>query len=353
MSYPNSLDVFTNKINNFDEVMAEDVNELQNSIMASQAFFGTLIHMGWLPLPDGEQVSATSFTVEGDHTGLLTFGTKIRSYNAGATKYGYVLSSSYSAGTGLTTVNLIPGSDALASGTLTLIYVSYASPPDFPAELQGSLIAAQAVAGQLNLMGWLPIQNGIYVNATSFTVEGDHTALLKIGAKFRCTNGGVTKYGYVLSSSYASGTGLTTVNLVPNDSYSLAAGTLTQVYVSYANPPDFPAWFDYFATSTITGWSSPTGGLRFKMVGNQVFVDYYLTGTSNATATSFSLPVPHAAGWHTRMGVIAQNNGTQIQGYMQMHQNASLVEFYTTIGWGGWTASGTKAVAGQFFYEGK
>ena len=246
MSYPNSLDVFTNKINNFDEVMAEDVNELQNSIMASQAFFGTRIHMGWLPRPDGKRVSATSFTV-----------------------------------------------------------------------------------------------------------EGNHTALLKIGAKFRCTNGGATKYGYVLSSSYSAGTGRTTVKLVPNDSYSLAAGTLTQVYVSYANPPDFPAWFDYFATSTITGWSSPTGGLRFKMVGNQVFVDFHISGTSNATIARFTLPVPHAAGWHTRMGIIAQNNGTQIQGYMQMPQNASQVEFYTTIGYGGWADSGTKAVAGQFFYEGK
>jgi len=193
---------------------------------------------------------------------------------------------------------------------------------------------------------------GSMVSVSKFKVTGNYTGRFVKGTKIRLVQSGSTKFFYVVSAAYDAGN--TTVTITGGSDYALSSNpptTITDLYYSYAaTPPGFPAWFDYFATSTITGWSNPTGGLRFKMVGDQVFVDYYLTGTSNATATSFSLPVPHAEGWHTRMGIIAQNNGTQIQGFMQMQQWSSLVAFYTTIGWGGWTASGTKTVAGHFSY---
>jgi hypothetical protein len=132
MSYPNALDAFVNKIDNFDDVKAVDINELQNAIMAAQQFFGTQIQFGWLPLSACTYVSATSFTLEGDWTNFLKIGAKFKCTNS-TLKYGYVLSSSYSSGTGLTTVNLVANASyALASAAISGAYISYANPPEFP-----------------------------------------------------------------------------------------------------------------------------------------------------------------------------------------------------------------------------
>lgn len=108
---------------------------------------------------------------------------------------------------------------------------------------------------------WTPIfKTAAYVNATSFTIAGiDLTAYLTIGVKVKLTNATV-KYGYVSSSSYSAGTGLTTVNLVANTSYALAGGEISDVYISFANPPDFPGAFGY--TPTAVGLTSPVYGSR-------------------------------------------------------------------------------------------
>src|SRR5205814_10418940 len=51
------------------------------------------------------------------------------------------------------------------------------------------------------------------------------------------------------------------------------------------------AWMDYSATSTIVVWTSFTSKLIFyKKIGKDVFVQFELTGTSNATTSTFTLP---------------------------------------------------------------
>jgi len=48
-AYPNSLDTFSPKTDNFDDVMAADINNLQDAIAAVQALLGGP-PLGWYKL---------------------------------------------------------------------------------------------------------------------------------------------------------------------------------------------------------------------------------------------------------------------------------------------------------------
>ena len=251
MSYPNEIDLFVAKVDNFDDVMAADINELQTSIMASQAYFGTQIQFGWLPLP-----------------------------------------------------------------TCT------------------------------------------YVSPTSFTLPGNLTSFLKIGTRFRCENG-PRKYGYVLNNLYSIDLNRTTVNLVPNTSYVLAAGGITGAYISYANPPDFPDWLSW--APTFTGYSSaPTGGVyRFKVDGRQVtaVICEPNNGTSNLSSLTMTSPLTAAtitnALW---MGAAAfMDNGGALTNWGNVRISTVGSSFVFGINpsvIGGFTSSGYKRVIeAQIVYE--
>lgn len=68
-----------------------------------------------------------------------------------------------------------------------------------------------------------------YINATSFSVEGDQTNLLQVGRRLKSTNTGGTVYSTISASSYDSGAALTTVT-VTNDSGTLDAGLSAVAY---------------------------------------------------------------------------------------------------------------------------
>ena len=116
-------------------------------------------------------------------------------------------------------------------------------------------------------------------------------------------------------------------------------------------------WIDFSEQSTIVGWSSfTTKRIRYKVVGNIVYVYFSLEGTSNSTSTTFSLPIlPKIAiafpfAFHSDNGVyfiggFGNNISTNIITCYKT-QSISSTTFTTT-----WTASGTKTITGQFFYE--
>ena len=162
--------------------------------------------------------------------------------------------------------------------------------------LQDAVVALETQLGAPPL-GWHPISaTPTYVGATSFTIPGDWTAILKLGVKIRLVNS-TTKYGYVLSSSYSSPN--TTVNLVPNTSYSLAAGAISELNVSYANPPDFPGWLGWTPTVSYAGGTTDPTSLvinwaRFSMDGRKstAAIKGTLTkGAGNRTYISVTLPI--------------------------------------------------------------
>lgn len=67
-------------------------------------------------------VSAISFTVPGDQTGTLTVNRRVKTTNTGGTVYSTITGSSYSGGTGLTTIQVDSDSGALDSGLSAVSY---------------------------------------------------------------------------------------------------------------------------------------------------------------------------------------------------------------------------------------
>lgn len=112
-------------------------------------------------------------------------------------------------------------------------------------------------------------------------------------------------------------------------------------------------WADYFASSTIVGWTTPTGTIYTKKIGKTVFVSYSLSGTSNSVDTTFTVPytisntvTPYAVGY------AVDNTGAASHGLIEMVKNAAVIYLDPTmVGGADWTAGGTKTAVGQFWYE--
>lgn len=110
-------------------------------------------------------------------------------------------------------------------------------------------------------------------------------------------------------------------------------------------------WTDYSGTSTIVGWSSfVTKVLKYKKVGTLVCVTFYITGTSNNVATTFTLPFASVA-IIENLTRVQDNGGGFDVGLLAVAPSGSTVTFYPDLIGSGWTAANDKSVVGQFFYE--
>jgi len=117
--------------------------------------------------------------------------------------------------------------------------------------------------------------------------------------------------------------------------------------INLLDPTD---WVDYSATSTVVGWSSFTLKIiRYRVIGKMVFVSVNLSGPSNSATTSFTLPFQNKNIESLNMGY-AINNGVTVIGSFDVVANSSTCNLYQNYG-STWTASGTKLLYGQFFYE--
>lgn len=118
-------------------------------------------------------------------------------------------------------------------------------------------------------------------------------------------------------------------------------------------------WIDFSEQSTIVGWSSYTGKqIRYKQIGSIVFVQYLIAGTSNSTSSTFTLPFPVNRNLLSNIGyayggVVLDNGNYVIGGFgtisgnvFTQFRNPTLNTQVNTF-----TASGTKQITGQFFYE--
>ena len=114
------------------------------------------------------------------------------------------------------------------------------------------------------------------------------------------------------------------------------------------------AWQDYFASATIVGWTTPSGVIFYKTIGNLVFVSFYLTGTSNATTISFTLPYTNAANDEVLAGILFGNDsgtGLTAPGVVNLGSSSAIVICYKGMGLTAWTNSGTKTVYGNIWYQ--
>ena len=111
------------------------------------------------------------------------------------------------------------------------------------------------------------------------------------------------------------------------------------------------AWYDYFATSTKVGWITPSGNIMIKKIGQTVFVAGYITGTSNDTVTTITVPYTIASPTIYAIGRATDNSGTSVPNVITIDNGATTITFYSTITTTAWTANGGKTILFQFFYE--
>ena len=109
---------------------------------------------------------------------------------------------------------------------------------------------------------------------------------------------------------------------------------------------------DYSGSSTIVGFSVVSSKLvQTKRVGKSVWVNYVLTGTSNANTISFTVPYQSASTGATYNTIgFTLTNGTYATGVSLIPNSSYVVTVYPTAAQGNWT-NGTSNIAGQFTYQ--
>lgn len=184
----------------------------------------------------------------------------------------------------------------------------------------------------------------------TFTVATDLTTKYQKGTKIRYKDGGAFEYGVIASAVYSSPN--TTITLITNTDYAMAAATITDKAISYQeNPQGWPGWFNY--TITWTGFSvNPTGVVsRFMAAGKTITVNIRSpnTGTSNAGTMSATLPVVAKTltnlDWGAPIQYFDNSAVGAASGLAYVASAATAISFFSSWGAGGWTTSGGKSVS--------
>lgn len=196
-----------------------------------------------------------------------------------------------------------------------------------------------------NWDGWLVDNHTwVFASATTFTIAGvDLTATFIPGTMISYNDGSVD-YGVVASSIFSTNT---TVTLIANNDYSIANTTLTAPRYTYvARPQAFPPFFNY--TPTITGYSAnpTTVGYTYQTMGNtiEVTLSEGTNGTSNATTTTYTGPVPSSniganGQWQVTAAIVNSGATVNTAALGRILANTNVINVFTDFGGTGWGAT--------------
>lgn len=200
-------------------------------------------------------------------------------------------------------------------------------------------------------------------NAVGDYIEMGPTAgwaegLYEFGTAIHNTDG-TLKDGIVATAKIADSAITTTKLLDANvTTAKLADGSVTPAKLQSGTGSSWTPT-DYSGSATVVGWSSTTTKqIRYIQTGKVVKMFIYITGTSNSTSTTISLPV--APSTHLTFFeapyALAQDNGsfkTAAPRYSIDNSSgaATIVTFYTDTAGTTWTASGTKSIRAMVQYE--
>jgi len=263
-----------------------------------------------------------------------------------------ILIADFDAGVGSIPLSTVTGKGSLVVGTAN------AEVQELPVGTNGYLLAADSgeTAGtkwippsglaSSDVSGWVnPSQTWTYASPTTITVPSGAAAIYSIGDKIKLIQT-TQKYFYVV------GVADTVLTVTGGTSYAVADAAITSPYYSKAaSPLGFPI---YMAWNGATGFNAQgyTGAVTevcyFSIVGRLLNFRVYVSGTSNATSLTGTLPVTAAQA--ERQPVQTTDNTSTITWGLASVAASTAVTFYTNAGTGAWTNSGTKTVFGQFRY---
>jgi len=154
------------------------------------------------------------------------------------------------------------------------------------------------ITGNLGaLSDWMPITHNLERAADELfatTPNGDFTAYYPKGTRIKVTQDATTKY-YVVRTSTYTGT-YTTISVIKNSDYEVAATAITNPYLSYAEmPTGFPRQFAFASTLTSTAgaFTTTTKVTKYSIAGPLMHITFDLTITAAGTATGeigFTIP---------------------------------------------------------------
>lgn len=126
----------------------------------------------------------------------------------------------------------------------------------------------------------------------TFTVSGDKTATYRKGLRVRFKDGGGFKYGIIKSSSYSAPN--TTVTLISNTDYLMAASTITEPAISDSEQPEgFPFEFNFSAALTSVTVGNGTLVQKFSVAGNLFLYHVEFNfGSTSAITGEVAFPPP-------------------------------------------------------------
>lgn len=106
------------------------------------------------------------------------------------------------------------------------------------------------------------------------------------------------------------------------------------------------AWTSW--SPTLAGWSSTTlVDCKYYKLGTIMFFTARISGTSDSTSTSFTLPETNAGSEYSGTMGWCQNNGSALTtpGRFGISASSNVCNTYTDMASGDWTASGTKRIS--------
>jgi len=212
------------------------------------------------------------------------------------------------------------------------------------------------------ISGWIGAsETWTYLSANSVTVPTDATTRYDVGDYIKLTQSGTVKYFIVTN---VTATVVTMTGMTPGALETVANSAITANYYSKERSPHgLPAgvdgvWVDCSAAATIVGWASFTNKyIRYKQIGKTVYIAFLLSGASNSTTTSFTIPVAASTNipsYEASSGLNQDNGAIQTapaRVYIDTGFNPSQVIVVKALGATNWTASGNKDVRGVLVYE--
>lgn len=184
--------------------------------------------------------------------------------------------------------------------------------------------------------GWITdASTWTYASATSITVPAGATSRYQKGMPFKLTANSVVLQGYIVSIA-------DTVLTVVGDTLTNHTFTANFYAQSGTVPLGFDDWFDW--ASSPTGYVTPTSNTKFSIRGNICFITVNISGTSNATTKTFTLPVLTGAYAQT-FAPIGQglDNGTWQDGpcVLVLENASTTADIRKTVASQAWTGSGS------------
>lgn len=141
-----------------------------------------------------------------------------------------------------------------------------------------------------------------------------------------------------------------------NDGTGIGASAITPEKLFTGTGTTWP-WTTY--TPTQTGWSSTTIlTARYRQIGKNVEFVFDVSGTSNATTATLTVPVAAkltASIFFEGFLTATSDNGSAFNGsgkiFLDPSSSATVASLFSTTTGTGWTAANTKAMRGTLIYE--